>query len=226
MLQGLTGQKAAMSSKTDHAAPRGTEVQGLVAQAQAGNVAAFERLIGMHQDKVYGFARAFTRDRDEACDLSQEALIKVYRSIGGFRHESSFSTWLFRVVKNVFLDHARSRQQRERTSEQPLEGAHERGPMGGGDGQDLGAEERLLQREAHAELWQALGRVPEAYRTVVVMADMQGFSYDEIAAVVEVPLGTVKSRLKRGRDALREELLGLRARQGDVSLPRPRKVGS
>jgi RNA polymerase sigma-70 factor (ECF subfamily) len=192
---------------------RGHEVAGLVASAKAGDVAAFERLIGLYQAKVYSFARAFTNQPEEAGDLAQEALIKVYRSIGSFRFQSSFSTWLFRIVKNTFLDHAKSRRSKESQVEQRLDDTHER-ELGYED--ESGAEAKLLQREEHRELWDAIRNIPEAYRTVLVMADMQGFCYEEIATVVDAPLGTVKSRLKRGRDALREELLAQRAaRQKD-----------
>lgn len=184
----------------------GHEVAGLVARAQEGDVAAFERLIGIHQGKVVSFARAFTSDPEEASDLAQEALIKAYRSIGSFRFQSSFSTWLFRIVKNAFLDHVKSRRSKESQVEQRLEDTHERDLGAGEDG----AEEQLLQREQRLELWAAISQVPESYRTVLVLADVQGMSYEEIAVVVDAPIGTVKSRLKRGRDALREEILGQR----------------
>src|SRR5689334_11594591 len=104
---------------------RGPEIAALVAQAQGGDVAAFERLVSIHQNKIYSFARAFTSDPEEAADLAQEALIKVYRSIGGFRFQSSLSTWLFRIVKNVFLDHAKCRRSKESQVEQPLDKTRE-----------------------------------------------------------------------------------------------------
>jgi RNA polymerase sigma-70 factor (ECF subfamily) len=179
----------------------------LVAAAQAGSTAAFERLVAMYQSRIFGFARAYCRDRTEASDLMQEALIKVYRSIGGFRYQSSLLTWMFRIVKNVALDHHKSRRQKERKLEQPLSLTSEREI---GVTADPGPETRLLHSEAQRELWSALGRVPEAYRTVLVLADMQGQSYEEIAAIVETPVGTVKSRLFRGRDALREALIAQR----------------
>lgn len=189
------------------AAPlRSHEVTGLVAEAQAGSIAAFERLIATHQAKVYSFARAFTKDNEEASDLAQEALIKVYRSIGNFRFQSSLSTWLFRIVRNTFLDHAKSRRSHELKVEQRIDDTHERDL-----GADADAEVRLLRDEEHRALWSALHQVPEAYRAVLVLADMQGMSYEEVAAIIDAPLGTVKSRLKRGRDALREKLLAQRA---------------
>lgn len=187
------------------------EIAALVARAQAGDVAAFERIARLYQNKIYSFARAFCSDPEEASDLAQEALIKVYRSLGGFRFQSSLSTWLFRIVKNVFLDHVKSRRSKESQVEQPLDHTRE-GELRGEDEPGT-AEEQLLRREEHAELWEAIRAVPEAYRTVLVLCDMQGCSYEEIAVVVDAPLGTIKSRLKRGRDALRDEIVALRARR-------------
>ncbi|MCS6911763.1 MAG: sigma-70 family RNA polymerase sigma factor [Myxococcales bacterium] len=193
----------------------GHQVAALVARAQQGDVAAFEQLVLLYQNKIYTLARAFTSDPEEASDLAQEALIKVYRSIGGFRFQSSLSTWLFRIVKNAFLDHVKSRQSRQSQAEQRLEETFEHELRA--EPVEHSAEEQLLRAEERAELWEALRRVPEVYRTVLVLCDMQGWSYEEIAAVVEAPLGTVKSRLKRGRDALRQELLAVRARREQSS---------
>lgn len=189
-------------------------VAALISAAQAGSPIAFERLVALHQHKLFGFARAFSRDSAEASDLLQEALIKVYRSIGSFRFQSSLLTWMFRIVKNVALDHHKSRGQRERKLEQPLDSASER-HLDAGSGGPADPEERLLSAEAQRELWTALERVPESYRTVLVLADMQGQSYEEVAAIIEAPVGTVKSRLFRGREALREALVTQRtARAG------------
>lgn len=201
----LSGELAALP-----AAPAETDrVAALVAAAQAGSPIAFERLVALHQHKLFGFARAFSRDSAEASDLLQEALIKVYRSIGSFRFQSSLLTWMFRIVKNVALDHHKSRGQKERKLEQPLDSASERQL-----GAEVDPEARLLSAEAQRELWSALERVPESYRTVLVLADMQGQSYEEVAAIIEAPVGTVKSRLFRGRDALREALVASRAARG------------
>lgn len=211
MTKSLEPAEAAPAPEGDKAL-RGPEVAQLVEQAQKGDAAAFERLISVHQSKIYGFARAFTTDSSEAADLAQEALIKIYRSLGGFRYQSSLLTWMFRIVKNVFLDHHKSRRQRERRRELPLEGASEGelGANGHSDGISTSPEAKLLAAEERRALWQALSHVPETYRTVVVLADMQGLSYEEIASIVGAPIGTVKSRLNRGRDALREALEKMR----------------
>lgn len=191
-------------------ATHGPELARLIGLAQQGDTVAFERLISLYQGKIFGFARAYCSDPNEAADLAQEALIKVYRSLHSFRFQSSLLTWMFRIVKNVALDHYRSRQQRERRREQPIDGTSEVDLRGGSiparhDGQD--PEDHLLADEQRQALWTALSRVPEVYRTVVVLTDMQGLSYEEVAAIVGTPVGTVKSRLNRGRDALREVLI-------------------
>jgi RNA polymerase sigma-70 factor (ECF subfamily) len=177
------------------------ELAGLVERAREGDVAAFERLIAQYQAKVYTFAFAFTGSPDRAQDLAQDALVKVYKSLGSFRFQSAFSTWLYSIVKNTYLDAIKSRAGRERALEEPLSARdveHLR--------EVATAEERLLQKESRRALFRALREVPLAYRTVVTLADVQGLGYEEIAAALGVPIGTVKSRLKRGRDALRDAL--------------------
>ncbi|HEY2747345.1 MAG TPA: sigma-70 family RNA polymerase sigma factor [Polyangia bacterium] len=177
------------------------ELAGLVERAREGDVAAFERLIASYQPKVYTFAFAFTGSPDVAQDLAQDALVKVYKSLGSFRFQSAFSTWLYSIVKNTYLDAVKSRAGRERALEEPLT---ER------DVADLHeaatAEERLLAKESRRTVLRALRQVPVAYRTVVALADVQGLGYEEIAGALGVPVGTVKSRLKRGRDALKDAL--------------------
>lgn len=186
---------------------RGPELAQLVAQAQGGDAAAFERLISIYQSKVYGFARAFTSDPEQASDVAQDALIKIYRSLGGFRFQSSLGTWIFRIVKSVFLDHYKSRRHKERKLEQPLDGTSEHQTCEPGDS---GPEAQLLRHEEREALWAALREVPEVFRTVLVLVDMQGLSYEEVAAIVQAPVGTVKSRLNRGREALRAVLVSKR----------------
>jgi RNA polymerase sigma-70 factor (ECF subfamily) len=177
------------------------ELAGLVERAREGDVAAFERLIAQHQAKVYTFAFAFAGDPELAKDLAQEALVKVYRSLGTFRFQSAFSTWLYSIVKNTYLDAVKSRAGRERALEDPLtDGEVERLQ------EATTAEDRLLEKESRRLVLKALREVPPTFRTVVVMADVQGLGYEQVAGALSLPLGTVKSRLKRGRDALREAL--------------------
>ena len=185
-------------------APSPQELPELVRRAAEGDVRAFERLVVQYQGKVRSFARSFAPDHDEAADLAQEALVKVYRSIGSFRFESSFTTWLFRIVKNTFLDAVKSRAAKERSLQEPLDGEGER------LAEAALAEERLLREEDRAAVWRAIARVPESYRAVLVLFDVEGLAYDEIAQVLGMPVGTVKSRLNRGREALRQALFRAR----------------
>lgn len=185
------------------------EVATLVERAREGDVSAFERLIAQYQHKVYTFAFAFTGSPDLAQDLAQEALVKVYKSLGSFRFQSAFSTWLYSIVKNTYLDAVKSRAGRERALEEPLD---DRDIEQLSDA--LSAEDRLLQKEARRALFRALRQVPLVFRTVLAMADVQGLAYEEIAVALSLPLGTVKSRLKRGRDALRVVLESLQQREG------------
>ena len=180
------------------------EVAALVERAREGDVSAFERLIVQYQHKVYTFAFAFTGSPDLAQDLAQEALVKVYKSLSSFRFQSAVSTWLYSIVKNTYLDAVKSRAGRERALEEPLTDRDVEQLS-----EALTAEERLLQKEARRALFRALRQVPLVFRTVVAMADVQGMAYEEIAVALGLPLGTVKSRLKRGRDALRGVLASL-----------------
>jgi RNA polymerase sigma-70 factor (ECF subfamily) len=182
------------------------ELAGLVERAREGDVAAFEKLIAKYQSKVYTFAFAFTGSPDFAQDLAQEALVKVYKSLGSFRFQSAFSTWLYAIVRNTYLDAVKSRAGRERALEEPLT-EREVAEL-----HDFAtAEERLLAKESRRTVLRALRQVPVAYRTVVALADVQGLGYEEIAGALGVPVGTVKSRLKRGRDALKDVLFRQRA---------------
>jgi RNA polymerase sigma-70 factor, ECF subfamily len=178
----------------------GEEEEALVRAAQGGHTRAFERLIATHIPQVRRFARAFAHTDAEADDLAQEALVKVYRSIGGFRFQSSFTTWLFAVVRNTFLDIRKSRAQQDRAVEEPL------GPRHLARGSEASAESALLAEERRARLWAAVERIPAEFRVVLVLFDIEGLSYEEIGAIEKVPLGTVKSRLSRGRDHLRRLL--------------------
>jgi RNA polymerase sigma-70 factor (ECF subfamily) len=177
----------------------------LLERARAGEVAAFERLISEHQARVYSFALAFVADRERAKDLAQEALVKVYRSLHSFRGQASFSTWLYSIVKNVYLDAVKSRAGREQALEAPLEAAEAAYLVDAAD-----AEQRLLDEEERQQLMRALHQIAPPYRAALMLVDVQGMGYEEAAAALELPVGTVKSRLKRGRDALRAVLFAVK----------------
>ncbi len=177
----------------------------LVARAKKGDVRAFEALIAGHRERVYQFALTCVKNPSEAEDLAQEALIKAFRGLGSFREDASFSTWLFHIVKNAFLDDIKSRAGKEQAQTAPID-----------DEPDLpsGAdtpEREALRRASDDAVQAALAELPPDFRVVVTLFDVQGFSYEEISEVLSIPVGTVKSRLSRGREALRELLFERRA---------------
>lgn len=194
----------------------GADIDLLVARAQEGDVRAFEQLVAAHLGAIRRFARAFAPREADADDLAQEALIKVYRSLRLFRHEAAFSTWLYTVVRSVFLDAAKSRAWRERLREDPST------PDGGLEEATSPAADELMSREEdRRRVWQALRRLPAEFRTALVLFDIEGCSYGEVASIDGVPVGTVKSRLSRGRAQLKELLEEDAAAGGPEPVPHP-----
>ncbi len=173
----------------------------LVTRAQEGDVRAFEALVEAQLPRIRRYARAFAGAEHEADDLAQEALVRVYRSLRSFRWQSAFTTWLFAVVRSAFLDAGKGRAGTRRALEEPLQDHH--GEQAGGSRPD----EALDAEEARRRVWSALRQVPDEFRSAVVLFDLEGLSYDEVAAIEAVAVGTVKSRLHRGRAHLRR-LLG------------------
>ncbi len=166
----------------------------LIGRAQDGDVRAFEQLVSTHLGLVRRYARAFVDQEHDADDLAQEALLKAYRSLRQFRYQSSFGTWLYTVFRSVFLDSMRSRAGRERSLTVDLERRDD------GEGEHAPAADELLAREQERRrVWRAIREVPVEFRTALVLFDIEGCSYDEVAAIEGVAVGTVKSRLSRGR---------------------------
>ncbi len=189
----------------------------LIRRAQQGDEAAFDRLVELFGARVYNIAYRMLGHADDAHDATQEAFLRVYDALDRFRADSSFTTWLYRIVMNVCYDELARRRRRPPTltelesADAALPASAERLP-----GHD-NTEDAVLQAERRRALHAAIAALPEAFRAVIVLYDLQGFSYEEIAAILRVNLGTVKSRLNRARTLLREkmsaqrELFGLMA---------------
>jgi RNA polymerase sigma-70 factor (ECF subfamily) len=188
----------------------------LVAALKAGSEEAFGLLIAQYSQPLFTLIARSLNDPADAADITQEVFIKVFRSIRGFQGESSLRTWLYRIAL-----HEASNQRRWWSRHKKQELTIDT-PTGSGESED--GEEGLClsamladgnaspyhqaeRGELKARVEDALRKLPEAFRTVVVLREMEGFSYDEIADVVQVPAGTVKSRLTRGRAALKEILI-------------------
>jgi len=173
-------------------------VQDYVKRAADGDVAAFEALIGPYMQRVYAFALGFCRDTEEAMEISQEALIKAFRSIGSFRGDSSLSTWLYRISRNVFLDRKRAVKSRGRDRAVHVDGMEEIARSGSDP------EQELIEQMENERVRDAVLELEPSHREVVLLVDMQGLSYREAADVLDIPVGTVKSRISRGHEALRD----------------------
>ncbi len=184
--------------------------RALVEAAARGDGDAFGALVTRYQSRIVNLAQALTADAAEADDLAQEAFIRAYKAIGKFRGDSSFRTWLYRVAVNVINSHLAARARRWKWWGRSLDAR----PADGG-GMDLAPEvaaagppidEDMARREA---IDRALAALPADMRVAVTLRDIHGFDYAEIAAMLGVPIGTVESRIFRGRQRLRPLLAGL-----------------
>lgn len=181
----------------------------LVERALDGDIVGFEKLVARYQNKLIGYvARMTNGDRDEAEDIVQESFIKAYRSLDGFRGQSSFSTWIYKIATNLCIDHARARKRRPQSAyslDEPFDKDEDSG------GREI-ADDRFepgkgVERDEMRQLVrETVAAMPEKQRQVLVMCDLQGLSYEEIAANLDIPLGTVKSRIFHARADLARRL--------------------
>jgi len=173
----------------------------------------FDQLVLHFQDRVFNLCYRMLGDYDEASDCAQETFVKVYRSLGDFRFEASFSTWLCTIAANTCRNRFKSLEYRTRKKMvriDPLAGP----PNPGHASLELpdpapSALDRLTRQEQEAALQQAIATLAEDHRTVVILRDIEGLSYEEIAKATGYPLGTVKSKLARARQRLCEQLKGV-----------------
>jgi RNA polymerase sigma-70 factor, ECF subfamily len=184
--------------------PVSTDDRILVQRCQAGDLAAFEPLVEKYRQRVWRLAHNVLRDREEAWDVAQEAFIRAYQALGSFRGQSAFYTWLFRIVMNLAADRARQRAARGRAfgTERVPEEDWERVMTDQGVAPDSSA----AQTEERERLMKALDTLSEDHRTIIMLSDLEGLSYREIAEVLDVPMGTVMSRLHNARRRLRDAL--------------------
>jgi RNA polymerase sigma-70 factor (ECF subfamily) len=198
----------------------------LVAELQTGSEAAFARLIAQYQQPLYSLIARSLQDPADASDITQEVFIKVFRSIRRFHGDSSLRTWLYRIALHEASNQRRwwSRHKRQEIGiESPAQGQAD--AEGEGEEFSLGATladaggspfDHVSQNEVRVRVEAALRQVPEAFRTVVILREIEGFAYEEIAEILGVNLGTVKSRLTRGRAALRTLLAKQAPGRGSV----------
>jgi RNA polymerase sigma-70 factor, ECF subfamily len=182
--------------------------QALVARCRKGDGKAFASLVERYQRRVFGLALGITRDAEEARDIVQEAFLRVHRSLARFRGDSSFSTWLYRISYNLSIEVVRRRRRRS-----AIEGWSDAVPPAAEQvAKELMAQperrpsEAAVDNELGGRLGAAIDKLSDAHRAVIVLREVEGLSYDEIAGVLKIPSGTVMSRLHHARRRLRDEL--------------------
>ena len=178
----------------------------LITRAQKGDRDAFGQLVLAHQNKVFTLCVHMLGSREEAEDMAQEAFLKAWGSLGGFRAESSFATWMHRLTTNLCLDHLRKQTRRQNVAVTvSLDDEEAVIPEPADPGSD--PQRELERNERQRSLAKALRGLSEHHRRALVMREVSGMSYQEIADALELDLGTVKSRIARAREALRKRLL-------------------
>jgi RNA polymerase sigma-70 factor (ECF subfamily) len=177
----------------------------LVKRVQKGDKRAFDLLVGKYQHKVISLVTRYVRDHDEALDISQDTFVKAYKALPNFRGESAFYTWLYRIAINTAKNYLVARSRRPPDSDVAIEDAEyftDNSRM-----QDMDTpEHRLLRDEMENVIHQAIKDLPEDLRTAVTLREFDGLSYEDIADIMHCPVGTVRSRIFRAREAIDKKL--------------------
>jgi RNA polymerase sigma-70 factor, ECF subfamily len=184
-----------------------TDDSALIEKCRAGDVAAFEPLVEKYRQRVWRLAYNVLRDREEAWDVAQEAFIKAYQALPSFRGQSAFYTWLYRITMNVAADRARSRAAQGRAfgTERVPEEDWER-VITDPNPAEASPADAASRREERRKIMRALDQLSEDHRRIIMLGDLEGLSYREIAETLEIPMGTVMSRLHNARKRLRDVL--------------------
>lgn len=180
--------------------------EDLVRRVQGGDDLAFDRLVELCAPRVYALAFRMIGNSEDAQDVAQEAFVRAYQAIPRFRLDASFATWLHRIVANVCHDELCRRRRRPITFTEVTDNEDSPSPLESETTRET-PETAMLSREREQSLQQALAKLPEIYRMVVILHDVQGMDYQEMADVLRTEMGTVKSRLNRGRNMLRQIIL-------------------
>lgn len=172
-------------------------------KSQEGDIASFEQLIARHQQKVYNIAYRMMGNEEDAKDAAQEALIKIYKSVSKFRGDSGFSTWVYRIAINACKDELRKKKHNIISLDKEIE-TEEGSIKNELADQGLKPDELVEQAELNETIQEAINQLPEQNRIAIILRDIQGFSYEDISSTLECPVGTVKSRINRGRKLLKD----------------------
>ena len=181
--------------------------------------AKFAELAMEHMSSLYSGALRMTRNPADAEDLVQETYLKAYRGFGGFEEGTNLKAWLYRILTNTYINQYRAKKRRpDETDLDEVEDLYLYRRLGGLEAAQAGrsAEDELMDYFTDSEVKDAIEALPEQFRMAVLLADVEGFSYKEIAEIVDIPIGTVMSRLHRGRKALQKQLYEFATQRGLV----------
>ncbi len=175
--------------------------QLLVERVQKGDKRAFDLLVKKYQHRVVAVVSRFVRDPDEAMDVAQDAFIKAYRALDKFRGESAFYTWIYRIAVNTAKNYLVSKGRRPPDTDVEVGEAEQ---YGGAEAlhEVGGPEQEMMKDQLEKVVYEALRELPDDLRTAVTLREFDGLSYEEIAEVMDCPVGTVRSRIFRGREAI------------------------
>ena len=177
----------------------------LIKAAKEGNPNAFEQLAEKYYTKIYNYALRVLKNEQDAFDASQDALIKAYLNIKKFKEEANFFTWLFRITVNTCNDYHKKNKKRSTLS---LSDSHEESKTTLQiEDKTQNIEEQILKAERKSLLYKAIDTLPEIHRQMIFLRDIENFTYEEIAEITNLPLGTLKSKISRARIKLKELLL-------------------
>ncbi len=181
------------------------DTQKLVQRCASGDAQAFDELVHLYQNKIINIAYGMLQDREDAYDVAQEVFIKLYRKIGDFNGAASLDTWIYRITVNASLDALRKRGRRVQTVPIVAENEEETFELPVAD--ESGAPESVvLKKERRREIEDAIAQLNEKYRSVLILREFEDLDYEQIARVLHLSVGTVKSRLSRAREKLRNLL--------------------
>lgn len=176
----------------------------LVQKTKNGDLDAFDELVRRYEGKIYGMAYRFVGNHADANDLAQDTFIRVYQALAGFRGDAAFSTWLYRIAANICRDELRKRQRRRSVSmDEMIDASPANVPTADGS---YSPEETVQRRELQRQVQFCLNELSDDHRLVLIMREIQGLSYEEIASALQCSMGTVKSRISRARSALKEKM--------------------
>ncbi|NLI60518.1 MAG: sigma-70 family RNA polymerase sigma factor [Clostridiales bacterium] len=183
----------------------------LIDKFMDGDLAAFEELVLLFDKKIYNYCLRMTNNPSDAEDLAQEVFIKVYRNLKSFRKDSKFSTWIYRIAHNTCVDNYRRKRfklislNKEEDQQEEMD-IPSPNPL---------PEEQLVSQEQYKLIKECIAELKPKYKSVIILRDIQSYSYKEIADILDIPIGTVKSNISRARALLREALKARRMELGE-----------